>query len=72
MPLSRISLLLDGDALAAPQGRAEDILMAIRFRIAEDISFKLGYRILEGGADAGSVYNFTLVHYIVFGSIVSF
>jgi len=72
MPLSRISLLLDGDALAAPQGRAEDVLMAIRFRIAEDISFKLGYRILEGGADAGSVYNFTLIHYIVFGSIVSF
>lgn len=72
MPLSKIAFLLDGDALAAPQGRAEDVLIAIRFRITEDISFKLGYRILEGGADAGSVYNFTLVHYIVFGSIVSF
>jgi len=72
MPLSRMSILLDGDALAAPQGRAEDILTSIRFRITKDISLKLGYRILEGGADAGSVYSFTLVHYIVLGSIVSF
>ena len=72
MLLNRMSILLAGDALAAPQGRAEDILMSMRFRITKDISLKMGYRILEGGADAGSVYNFTLVHYIVFGSIVSF
>ena len=72
MPLSRMSILLDGDALAAPQGRAEDILVSTRFRITRDISLKLGYRILEGGADADSVYNFTLVHYIILGSIVSF
>ena len=72
MFLSRMSILLAGDALAAPQGRAEDILMSMRFRITKDISLKLGYRILEGGADAGSVYSFTLVHYIVLGSIISF
>jgi hypothetical protein len=72
MPLSRLSILLDGDALAAPQGRAEDILVSTRFRITRDISLKLGYRILEGGADAESVYSFTLIHYIVLGSIISF
>jgi len=71
-PVDKVSLLLDGDALAAPQGRAEDVLIAMRFKITRDISLKLGYRILEGGADAGSVYNFTLVHYIVLGSIASF
>jgi len=72
MFLNRWSLLLAGDALAAPQGRAEDILISMRFRITKDISLKMGYRILEGGADAESVYNFTLIHYIVLGSRVSF
>jgi hypothetical protein len=60
-------LLFEGDALAAPQGRAEDVLAAIYTEVADRIRFRLGYRILEGGADNDEVYNFTLIHYLSAG-----
>ncbi len=69
---NRLSILLDGDALAAPQGRAEDVLISIQYKLDENVALKLGYRILEGGADVDEVYNFTLLNYLVAGSILSF
>ena len=60
-------LLVDGDALAASQGRAEDVLAAIRFDAHPRVAVNLGYRILEGGADNDEVYNFTLVHFAAAG-----
>ena len=66
------SLVLDGDALAAPQGRAEDVLLAVEYKVDETVRLKMGYRILEGGADADEVYTFALLHYIVIGAIVRF
>ena len=68
----KFNLLLDGDALAAPQGRAEDILAALTFKASEKIELKAGYRILEGGADNDEVYNFTLVNYASIGAIFHF
>jgi len=65
------SLVLDGDALAAPQGRAEDIFFAMQYELSPKIVTKLGYRILEGGADNDEVYNFTMVHYAVLGAMVA-
>lgn len=65
-------LLLDGDALAAKQGRAEDVLVAATYRITNNIGLKAGYRLLEGGADNDEVYNFALFHYAVFGLSLSF
>lgn len=65
-------LVLDGDALAAPQGRAEDVLLAVQYNMAENVDMKFGYRILEGGADVDEVYNFTLLNYIVLGTIITF
>ena len=61
-----LSFLLAGDGLAAPQGRAEDFLAALLFSPASsDMEFRLGYRILEGGSDGGgSVYTFSLFHYL--------
>jgi len=68
-PSDWISLYLDADALASPQGqgRAEDVLAALRFRASEKFWFKIGYRLLEGGADVDEVYNFTLLHYLLAG-----
>lgn len=63
----QLSLLLDGDALAAPQGRAEDILLAVTWRPTEKVGFRAGYRILEGGADNAEVYNFALFNYVSVG-----
>ena len=67
-----LGFLLAGDALAAPQGRAEDILAAFSYGVSDNFKLKLGYRILEGGADNDEVYTFSLINYILLGAIVSF
>jgi len=66
------ALLVDGDALAAPQGRAEDVLAALHYQVSDAVGLKLCYRILEGGADNDVVYNFSLFHYAVIGAIFNF
>jgi hypothetical protein len=66
---NKVAFLLDGDALAAPQGRAEDVLAALIFKASDKINFKAGYRILEGGADNDEVYNFALINYASIGAI---
>ena len=63
----RLHLLVDGDALAAPQGRAEDVLAALEYQISNRLAVKAGYRILEGGADNDEVYNFALLNYAAIG-----
>ena len=68
----KFGLLVDGDALAAPQGRAEDVLAALHYQVSDGIALKLGYRILEGGADNDVVYNFSLFNYAVVGAIINF
>jgi hypothetical protein len=68
----KFAFLLDGDALAAPQGRAEDVLAALIFKASDKIDLKAGYRILEGGADNDEVYNFALINYASIGAIFHF
>lgn len=68
----RLSIVLVGDALASPQGRAEDVLLAAYLYPNRRVTLKAGYRILEGGADNDEVYNFTLFHYAVIGGIINF
>ncbi|HEX37632.1 MAG TPA: hypothetical protein ENG70_02055 [Candidatus Cloacimonetes bacterium] len=62
-----MDLRIEGDALAAPQGRVEDIFAGWTGFITDKLKIKLGYRLLEGGADNDEVYNFALFHYIVLG-----
>jgi hypothetical protein len=66
----KLSLIFDGDALAAPQGRAEDIFISANYRVSDRIGLKAGYRILEGGADNSEVYNFALFHYAAVGLMI--
>ena len=62
------SLLLEGDGLAAPQGRAEDFLLALLYSPEEKTDLRIGYRLLEGGSDGGgSVYTFSMFHYLSVG-----
>jgi hypothetical protein len=68
----RVGLLLEGDALAAPQGRAEDVTAAVLFDVTDRARLRLGYRIVEGGADNDEVYNFALLSYASAGVTVSF
>lgn len=65
-------LILDGDALASKQGRAEDILLAVTYDPSDRIRIKLGYRMLEGGADNDEVYNFSMVNYASAGIVATF
>lgn len=62
-----IGVVLDADALVAPQGRAEDVLLALTWTIRDDIELRAGYRMLEGGADNDEVYSFAWFHYAVAG-----
>lgn len=66
----RLTALLEGDALAAPQGRAEDVFGGASCRLGRRVSLKAGYRVLEGGAENDEVYTFSLFHYAVVGAIV--
>lgn len=67
-----LSVVMDGEALAAPQGRAEDVFAGVESKISDTVSLKAGYRILEGGADNDKVYTFSLFHYAVAGIVVTF
>ncbi len=60
-------LLLEGDAAAASRGRAEDVLLAVEYRLNSRIALRAGYRILEGGADVQEVYNFSLINFLSVG-----
>jgi hypothetical protein len=67
------SLVLDGDALVTPFGRAEDVLAALQYKASDSVSFRLGYRVLDGGSDGGgNVYTFALFHYATAGMTVRF
>ncbi|MEM0994216.1 MAG: hypothetical protein AAGI49_14345 [Bacteroidota bacterium] len=64
----KLSFLLVGDALVGPQGRAEDIFAGFQFDILNDRLFgKVGYRLIEGGADVTQVYNFAFFHFFNIG-----
>lgn len=69
---SNLGLIIEGDALAAPQGRAEDVLFAMYGTPSNHLRLRLGYRVLEGGADNDEVYAFALVHYLSVGATWSF
>ena len=66
-PAPRLALVLDGDALGVPQGRAEDVTAALQYGLGRRLDARVGYRLLEGGSDAEQVYGFALFHYAVAG-----
>jgi hypothetical protein len=68
----KFSFVLDVDALVGPQGRAEDGLVAFQYYPHEYVSIKLGYRVVEGGADSSTVYTFTMIHYAVVGTTLHY
>jgi hypothetical protein len=70
-PWERFGFLLDGDAIAGlGPGRAEDVLVAFQARLREGVVARIGWRIVEGGADVDQVYNFALVNLVGVGLAV--
>lgn len=69
---SKLDLMLKGDALVGPQGRAEDIFGGILYQLwDEKWQAKAGYRFIEGGADVEQVYNFAFIHFASLGLVYS-
>lgn len=71
-PAKSWHVLLDGEGLAAPQGRAEDVLLAIQRDLGPRLSLYAGYRLLEGGADNDEVYTFAYFNSLVAGAVFRF
>ena len=60
----RWRLMLEADALAgAGPGRAEDVFLGLGYDFGPRFGLRAGYRVVEGGADVKSVYNFTWINY---------
>ncbi len=68
----RLALELEADAMAAPQGRAEDVALKAELRLSDRASAYVGYRMVEGGADVDKVYTFAWLHYAVVGLSLRF
>lgn len=68
----KFSLLSEGDALGASQGYAVDASAALQWNATERVAFRVGYRILDGGADSDTIYSFSRFHYSVVGLTYSF
>lgn len=60
---NRLGFVLDADALAARQGRAEDVLIAATIKLTNNLTAKAGYRLLDGGVANASVYTYSMLHY---------
>jgi hypothetical protein len=71
MPRTGWRIICEGDALAGPQGRAEDVFLGAGCQVSPRIEVKAGYRMLEGGADVDQVYNFALVHHLAAGVVLT-
>ncbi len=65
-------LELDADALAAPQGRAEDVSLLLWHKLGEQFEVGGGYRLLEGGASNDTVYTFAFLHFLSLNAAVKF
>jgi hypothetical protein len=63
----RFGLLLDGDGFASPFGRAEDVFAGVTYALRPKTKLRIGYRVLEGGADTNNFYNFTLFNTAAIG-----
>jgi hypothetical protein len=66
------ALKFEVDAAAAKQGRAEDVLLALLYQIGDNAWLKIGYRLVEGGADVDEVYTFAWINYAAAGIIFQF
>ncbi len=59
----RSHFIFDFEGLGASQGRALDGAAKLSYDITPRVHFGVGYRLLDGGADVKSVYNFARIHY---------
>ena len=70
---NRWRIMLEADALAGlGPGRAEDVFLGLGYEFGPKFGLRAGYRMVEGGADVDSVYNFTWINYAAIGATYRF
>ena len=67
---SNWSAFFEGDGLAGGPGRAFDVYLGGKVPINDYLEIKGAYRMVEGGADISTVYNFTMLHFANLGLII--
>jgi hypothetical protein len=72
--LDKWRFFIEGDGLFGGPGRAFDAFGGVSYKTMlgqnQPLHIKAGYRIVEGGADVGEVYNFTVFHLASIGVIL--
>ena len=63
----RSRLIFDADGLASSRGRAFDLSLRAAHDLRPGLSGFIGVRLLDGGADNDSIYNFARFQYITAG-----
>lgn len=68
----RVSLIGDVDALGSGQGHAVDLSLRAQYAIDTNWAVSAGYRMLDGGADNDTLYNFARIEWLTLGVRRSF
>jgi len=68
----RMGMIVEADAAAAKQGRAEDVAAILFWKPGAKTQLRVGYRFVEGGADVEQVYNFAFIGYVFAGAAIHF
>jgi hypothetical protein len=63
----KMSIEFFGDGLAATKGRAIDFSLCGRYSFTKNLHGNIGYRLLDGGSNGTSRYNFIQLHFICAG-----
>lgn len=66
-----VGIIVEGDAFGLSNWRTEDVFVGLGYRPFQNLTFKGGYRIMEGGSSLTDLYNFSLVNYVGLGVILS-
>lgn len=61
----KMSVDFFGEGIAASKGRAIDLSLSGRYCFTKNLQANIGYRLLEGGANGTSRYNFIQLHFII-------
>jgi hypothetical protein len=68
-----LGIVLEANVLALlTEGRTEDVLFALQYRLNNLINLQMSYRMLEGGIDKTDIYNFALLNHFAVGTSISF
>lgn len=68
----KFGIMLKGEGLWSPFGRAEDFLLSTRYNVNDKVTMYLGYRFLEGGSDIDELLTFASFHYLTLGAQARF